>query len=166
MKDNNITILRNIAIICIVIHHSMMAFCGWPPNHSIGGYIPSWTYLINFELKALGLGAFTFISGYVLFYQNNKKESFSKFLFKKTKRILLPCLFFGVIYGILFPDFMYNNWPSIINGTHLWYLPMLFLCIFIVSVDIFCRNKNYLIFIAWISFYLLGSLSHFRTLKI
>lgn len=36
----NINVLRCMAIIAIVLHHSMIAFCGWPPNHAIGGEIP------------------------------------------------------------------------------------------------------------------------------
>ena len=36
----SITYLRNMAIVAIVLHHSMIAFCGWPPNHAIGGNIP------------------------------------------------------------------------------------------------------------------------------
>lgn len=60
----------------------------------------------------------------------------------KTKRLLLPCLFFGVIYFMCFHDIMPNVSPfKIFSGIgHLWYLPCLF-WLFIIQYIIIKNNR-------------------------
>lgn len=66
-------------------------------------------------------------------------------------RILIPCVLFAVVYDIFFPDFMFDDFPSPINGTHLWYLPMLFICLCVISLDIYKPQFSFcLIFLFWI----------------
>lgn len=77
--NSNITYLRNMAIVAIVLHHSLIAFCGWPPNHAIGGNIPVVADILSGLLKNFGLGVFTFISGFVLYYQSKKQDSCQHF---------------------------------------------------------------------------------------
>lgn len=157
--------LRNFAIIAIVLHHTISAFCGWPPNHAVGGEIPQWVLYTSAMCKPFGLGLFTFISGYVLYYQWRKRESFARFLLKKTRRILLPCLICAFMYGMLFSSYMYYDWwPAAINGTHLWYLPMLFLCIMIVSLHFYVKHSLLFICISLAFILVLAKLTHFRTL--
>lgn len=166
MKNNDIAFLRFLAIIAIVLHHSFCAFGGWPPNHAIGGEIPVYAYAISGILKTFGLGSFTFMSGYVLYYQKGKNDTYMGFLIKKARRILVPCLFWAIIYWIFFSTFMYNDWPSPINGTHLWYLPMLFVSILIVSYDIYCGRYSFaFLVIAWLFFVALSRFIHVRTLS-
>lgn len=113
-------------------------FGGWPPSHNISTLLPPYIWVVSGSFKTLGLGVFTFISGYVLYYQVYKKESFCVFLQKKIKRILLSCITVACIYWIIFPDFMdQNKFPAFINGTHLWYLPMIFLVTVTTSILIF-----------------------------
>lgn len=163
--NNTISYLRNFAIISIVLHHSIAAFCGWPPGHAIGGSVPWTALMISATSKFLGLGLFTFISGFVLFYQTNKEIPFLKFLHKKTKRILLPCLVLGCVYGLLFGSYMNPDWPSPINGTHLWYLPMLFLCIIVASSHFYLRHPICFIGFCCIVIALLAKMTHFLTLS-
>ena len=165
MKENQtICFLRNAAIIAIVLHHSMSAFCGWPPNHSIGGAIPTISFVLSGLFKNFGLGVFTFISGFCLYYQSKKEESFFQFLRKKSNRIIIPCLFFGCVYGLFFSSYMFPTWPAIINGTHLWYLPMLFLCILVTSFHFYAkRYACLLIALCYIGTFLLASWTHCRT---
>ena len=151
MKDYDIVVLRVLAILTIVLHHSMLAF-SWPPHYHIEANIPIYANLMSQSLKDFGLGAFTFISGYVLYYQNKKQEKWNSFLLKKIKRILIPCLLYGLLYHIFFLEFTCNIWPPAINGTHLWYLPMLFICIMITSIDFYYKNSISLIIIIWILF--------------
>jgi fucose 4-O-acetylase-like acetyltransferase len=141
MKQNQtVCFLRTAAIIAIVLHHSMLAFCGLPSNHSIGGAIPPISDVLSYLCKNFGLGVFTFISGYCLYYQSKKEENFIQFLRKKTNRLIVPCLFFGCVYGLFFSSYMFPAWPAIINGTHLWYLPMLFLCILFTSFHFYVKR--------------------------
>lgn len=151
MKDYDIVVLRALAILTIVLHHSMLAF-SWPPYYHIEANVPTYANLMSQSLKDFGLGTFTFISGYVLYYQNKKQEKWKSFLQKKIKRILIPCLFYGLLYHIFFPEFTCNIWPPAINGTHLWYLPMLFICIMITSIDFYYKKSISLIIIVWILF--------------
>lgn len=161
----NITIsyLRNLAIAAIVLHHSMLAFGGWPPNHGIEADVPLGAWYVSDLLKNFGLGVFTFISGFVLFYQSKKTETFGHFLLKKVKRILMPCLFWACIYGLFFSTYMYISCPSAINGTHLWYLPMLFLCIVVTSSHFYSKYPYAVVAFCYLLFLLLSKFTHFRT---
>lgn len=114
-------------------------------------------------LKNFGLGVFTFISGFVLFYQSHKYEAFTHFLIKKTKRILIPCLFWGCVYAMFFGSYMSSSWPAAVNGTHLWYLPMLFLCIVVTSSHFYSKYPFVLVAFSYIVFLLLSKFTHFRT---
>lgn len=161
--NNRISYLRNIAIISIVLHHAMSAFTGWPPNHEIGGHVPIFASLISGIFKTLGLGLFSFISGYVLYYQRAKKELFGRFVVKKAKRILIPCITWASVYGIFFQSYMFDVFPSSINGTHLWYLPMLFIGILVVALDLFTDKGPFYILLAWFCLSLLNMVIPFRT---
>lgn len=131
--NTNLSYLRIVAIVCIVLHHCFCVYTGWPPNTGIIQIIPNWSSLLSELIKTFGLTIFTFISGYLFFYQKKKHLCFVSFVWNKTKRILIPAIIFGVLYWILFPQYMYKIFPACINGTHLWYLPMIFLCMLIVS---------------------------------
>ncbi len=161
--NQTITYLRNVAILAIVLHHCMCAFCGWPPNHEIGGDIPSIANTFSGMAKNLGLGVFTFISGYVLYYQTKKNETYTHLFTKKVKRILLPCLFWGCVYVAFFSSYMYSNWPSGINGTHLWYLPMLFLCLMITGATFYVKRPWTLLGFCLLVMFVLAKFTHFRT---
>lgn len=163
--DYKVALCRNIAIVSIVFHHTLCAFGGWPPNHTFGLPLPEFLWFISGEAKAIGLGTFTFVSGFLFAMQRNKSVSFMPLLWKKIKRILFPCLFFGIIYQCLFPSFMYHVWPAPINGTHLWYLPMILLCMIIAMPHLYIKKYSIsfvLVFYTILSY--CGSILGFRTL--
>lgn len=123
MRDNSIVLLRFVAIICIVYHHSISSITGWPPIE-----IPQLTIypIVLFSstlAKNIGLVMFTFISGYLVFLSGKKLSP--NYVRKKFKRVIIPCVLAAGIYFIIFPNLMYDNDP--VNGTHLWYLPMIFI---------------------------------------
>lgn len=148
-KNYNIEFLRDIAITAIVLHHTLCIFAGWPPNADLGDKeLP--LFLINLSIysKSIGLGLFTFIAGYVLNYSIRRKESFLLFLKKKTVRLLVPCVIFAILYAAVFPMYMLSyGQSSPINGTHLWYLPMLFLCVLITDLHAYIRKQQCIILI-------------------
>lgn len=129
--------LRCVAITCIITIHSLSTFIGWPPKYVINCPIPEIGVFVCTNLHILGLGLFTFIAGYVLAFQYKKTESYGRFLKKKAQRILVPLLFFAIIYQVGFSDFTIENFPNCVNGSHLWYLPMLFGLTLLVAVSIF-----------------------------
>lgn len=77
----------------------------------------------------------------------------------------MPCTLFGIMYWLLFPSFMFSNWPAPINGPHLWYLPMIFLCMLVASIHVYARRRMPVLFVlvayAFISF--CGNVLCFRT---
>lgn len=130
------------------------------------GEIPLYANELSGFFKTFGLGAFSFISGYVLYYQKSKNESFITFLQKKATRILIPCVLFALVYDIFFPDFMFNDFPSPINGTHLWYLPMLFICLCVIAMDVYMPKLSMgLISIFWLACVILYRFVPIRTIS-
>ena len=67
-------------------------------------------------------------------------------------------------YYVLFNNFMNRDWPSFINGTHLWYLPMLFVCCMILSSKIYLKKySDIVIWVSWIAMILAYKMTGFRT---
>lgn len=118
----------------------MCMYWGWPPIPFDFGDLHSWSFEGNIsgELKTIGLGLFTFLSGFCLYFSKAKQLPFGKFLIHKVKRLLVPCAFFALLYWLIFPTMMYDN--DAVNGTHLWYIPMIFICIMIVSAQIYIQR--------------------------
>lgn len=164
-SQRNITIsyLRVAALLSILFHHTICMYGDWPPlANPFEVYIPSQIWLMSASAKGIGLNFFTFISGFVLFYQAKKQQTFPKFLWKKIIRIVFPCLAFGLAYWLIFPDLMFNNNP--INGTHLWFLPMLFLSILVVSVHFYLPKAFWIVMALYAILYKLGNYTTLRTL--
>lgn len=157
---------RVLACISIVFHHTICALLGgWPPSgYQLIDTIPSWAYILSSQAKALGLDGFTFISGAVLYYSMHKHLSFFRFAWNKVKRILVPMLIFALLYKILFPNLMYSTFPAPVNGTHLWYLLMIFLCIMIVSLHFHTRNAFLWIVLFYFALRKCAMFSDFRTI--
>lgn len=161
--DYNISLLRDIAIICIILHHTLTIYTGWPPNHIVNTELPAYMLIISQLLKGLGLGTFTFISGYLMFNQSKKKYPFKLFAKTKAQRLLYPLVVFGVAYQILFPSFMLPFWPTPFNGTHLWYLPMLFICMMITSVDLYLKKPKIWLAVIYLCILCINQFISFRT---
>lgn len=139
-KDFIIVYLRAAAIIMIVFHHSLLMFQGWPPS-DLSNIGLKFSLLLNLcdAAKAYGLGIFTFISGYLICFGN---ASFGlSYIIKKAKKILLPCMLAAIAYTLLFPQFLGDTNPII--GTHLWYLPMIFIFYLLKPI---LRSDNIYIF--------------------
>lgn len=159
----NLSVLRVIAITFIVLHHSFCIYGVWPPHSGISVHLPLWAHLCSSILKTTGLSVFTFISGYLLYNQGMKHPRLISFVKKKTKRILLPTILFGGLYWLTFPQYMFASYPSFVNGTHLWYLPMLFLCMMITSVCFYTKRGIAIVMSLWVMMFFLKNLFGGRT---
>jgi peptidoglycan/LPS O-acetylase OafA/YrhL len=159
--DNNIVLLRFIAIILIVYHHSIISLCGWPPIDISLPTLPMSVLLSSGLAKNIGLVLFTFISGYLITY-TGKSYSLG-YIWNKVRKILFPCVIIATLYYFLFPSMMFDSDP--VNGTHLWYLPMIFLFyMFSPAVKTKSLSKSVLlIFLAFGSFVLMSKLTSLRT---
>lgn len=133
LKD--VVILRLLLIVLLVLYHSFCIFNGaWQvPNDypQIPAYY--WTAQMAYSFM---LETFVFISGYLYGDQVLKKGTsiicIKGTILRKGKRLLLPCIFFGTIYYLMFYELnkpLYKIVYTILNGAgHLWFLPMLFWC--------------------------------------
>ena len=104
------------------------------------------------------LEAMTFISGLLLGYQCMRKPGYMNFhscVVKKVKRILLPCVIFGVAYYWMFDDmsasFLHMTY-EVLNGCgHLWFLPMIFWCFvltYLITLKIHHSKCKYVLIIS------------------
>ncbi len=168
MKNNKITNLRALAIILVVLGHSIIIYkSGWnyyttSQDCQLLNYICLFIYLFHMPL-------FFSISGY-LFIDSCTKKKFSAILKNKFKRLIIPYLIIGILWvypiriisnysGFFGHSFLYNVIINIILGLdngHLWFLPSLFL-MFIISyfLEKYVKNKK-IKFILILFMFLLG----------
>ena len=127
--------MRPILIISIMLGHAFTMFTNsvsWPLPDGVR-QIEAYRWF-NPTLISFALQAFVFVSGYLFAYKypNCAPDSKSKFILNKTKRIIVPSVFFSVLYVLLLSPQNFNNASvvyEIVNGAgHLWFLPMLFWC--------------------------------------
>lgn len=131
----DVVAIRLSLILLLVVYHALCIYTGaWDSPFLTDIDIPFYDYL-GMLIHSFQLETMVFISGLLLGYNALKKPkalSFHSCVVKKAKRILLPCLLFGIIYYVMFYD-LQASWYSIIwkllNGCgHLWFLPMIFWC--------------------------------------
>ncbi len=121
-------VCRAFATISIVMTHSFAPYSGcW--SISVPDVFPY--KCIGLFANVFNLSLFVFISGYVFSFQDSKcpTKGYKDIIRKKFKRLIIPCLFWGLIYMFVFN--MALNSPidllSYLSGVgHLWFLPMLF----------------------------------------
>jgi len=159
--NNNITILRDAAIVCIVMHHVLYAFHNWPAQYTIGTQLPIGLLYAIPILRHIGLACFTFISGYVLYYQSKKEITYNLLLINKIRRLIIPCVVYALLYWSAFSSCLTNN--DAINGTHLWYLPMIFLCCCILATSFYTRYYIVVIAFFYILFRIVGQFYYVKT---
>lgn len=125
-RDGILVYMRSFSVFCIVLHHAICAFDGWPPHSPFSGQaVPSWLWSLCRLTKTWGLSSFAFMAGYCAVFSLERYGRFT-FMMRKIDHLLVPCGFWGLVYWWIFPSMMLSDSP--VNGTHLWFIPMLFLC--------------------------------------
>lgn len=137
----DISLLRAIALGAIVLHHSMAVYQGWPPEHGLSWELPPAAVAVSDAARKAGLAMFTMVSGYLAASTVRSTASAWTFIAAKAMRLLLPMAVIGALYALLFPGMADPRWPAAINGTHLWYLPMLMLCMLMAAPLIALRTR-------------------------
>lgn len=131
-----ISIIRPLIIFLLVAYHALCVFTGgWNPPDGVSSNTFYWWLghlICGFRIETIA-----FVGGYVFFFQCSelgKRIGPLPFVWKKFKRLIIPCFIFGTIYFLLY---RFNparfNWNvafwRVANGIgHLWFLPMLFWC--------------------------------------
>lgn len=130
---DEVSFIRPILILLVVLYHSMAIHTGNWEMPEGGTIIPVYKAIGRLSY-AFMLEAFTFISGYVWAYQREtrgKKDGIWKLCKKKSLRLLLPMIIFGIFYIFLFEPYYFSVMHLIEGAGHLWFLPMLFECFII-----------------------------------
>lgn len=160
MKNNKIVNIRALAILIVVLGHSIILYSkGWWFYQSIYS-VPFLDKLKNF-INIIQMPLFFSISGFLFYYSLNKKSKFKNFLIKKSKRLLIPFIIIGICWMIPikllvhYAGYQDLSFLKIIGtlflGTdsgHLWYLPTLFIIFIIVFIMKKILDKKYDIIIA------------------
>lgn len=152
MRGNNklnldeVSFIRPILIVLLVFYHATCIHIqtgSWTLPKGVEE-LPIYIFAGKFAYAFL-LESFVFISGYVWACQVERKGRIDDFFYllkKKTIRLLVPLLIFGIPY-ILIIEKECINIPHLIEGPgHLWFLPMLFCC-FIVGWSILKTGFSY-----------------------
>lgn len=128
--------MRCILILSIVIGHvfaiySLKESSSWTIPMGLS-YISCYSWINSFFIS-FSLQAFVLISGYIYEYQGFRDGVMAK----KTKRLLIPLVLFGIMYMVLIEKTYGISIESVyhlLNGPgHLWFLPMLFWC-FVIAI--------------------------------
>lgn len=130
-----ISIIRPLVIFLLVVYHCLCIFTGgWHAPAGVGANELYWW--LGKLISGFRIECIAFVGGYVMAYQMircGKDQHLLPFLYKKVRRLIIPCLVFGLAYWMLF---RYNgvwHWRPMLlrlfGGVgHLWFLPMLFWC--------------------------------------
>jgi len=131
-----ISIIRPLIIFLLVVYHSLCVFTGgWAIPEGVPSHPAYWW--LGHLISGFRIETIAFVGGYVFCYQCfelGRRNGFLGFVWKKFKRLIIPCFVFGTVYFLLFrfhPDkFSWNvAFWRVANGIeHLWFLPMLFWC--------------------------------------
>lgn len=160
LKD--VVVIRPLFIAIVVIYHAFIIYMGgWDkPKNFIP--IDEYNWLANF-LYFIRMQGFVFMAGYVYAYQVlalKKDSSLVAIILKKFKRLILPSIFFSLIYFFIFynrNDYsLFSGIIKILSGAgHMWFLPMLFWCFLWGKLLLLIRNHDALILIVLLLFSLL-----------
>ena len=119
-----------------MVYHALCPYTGgWAPPDGVTGNTLYWW--LGHLISGFRIETIAFVGGYVFCFQsveNNRRVSFCRFLWKKFRRLIIPCFLFGTIYFLLFNfnphrfDWGVAFWKVANGVSHLWFLPMLFWC--------------------------------------
>lgn len=148
-KLNNISFIKTITMLVVVLYHSMLFYTGnWftvIKPVKVLNYIDYITTFINTYTMPI----FVFCSGYLFFYQKRKNNKYNNLLIdikKRFNRLVIPYIFTSLLWiipiGIVLFKYTINDiikkFVLGMSPSQLWFLLMLFI-VFIINY--FLANK-------------------------
>lgn len=129
---DHMNLLRVFGISIVVLRHTFAPFTN---SWRISEFY-DYNILADFTgryISTLSMPLFVFISGYIYCYLRNSLNKYSTYRIlthKKTRRLLVPYLFFALIYNYFF--LVYDSLQSYLShlwfgSGHLWFLLMMFI---------------------------------------
>lgn len=164
-KLNNINNIRVLAIILVVLGHSIILYSSSWNLYQTSNIVPFLDYLKR-VIDIVQMPLFFAISGYLFFFSHKKYQGIMSIIVKKFKRLIILFFCVGLLYllpirklirysGYVDKSILYliiNNFLRVSDVGHLWYLPALFF-VFIISelillilekVPYFCEKSEIL----------------------
>lgn len=148
----DIEFLRILAMLSIVMGHCFAIYGSWETSLKLEDSTESLVYRgVHPFLIYWALPIFTAISGYLIGYRGvftSSSFNYKAFIWKKTKRLYFPAVFFSLLYALLFHrevfcDIRLLMWLFIDGQGHLWFLYMLFsLYILAYPVYLLCQKST------------------------
>lgn len=139
-RDNRIEALRTIAILLVVVGHSIIIYSSSWRIYSAPIQSPGFDILKKC-IDLIQMPLFFAISGYLFYLTSSKPIRFIQFCKDKSRRLIIPYMIFALFWvipirlAVSYPN--YTGIPLyriIVNATvlgidngHLWFLPALFL---------------------------------------
>jgi len=167
-KDNSVQSLRGLAIILIVMAHVI----GYTSKEVMKAADHSFLRYLYYTFEYFRLPLFSVISGWAYSLRPISKDTWASFLTNKTRRLILPMIFVGLLYffarlfapGINRPVDIDDLWKIFVFKYDLyWFLPSLFwvfIMICLVEVQGWIKKFN-----GWLLFLIISlsilSISHF-----
>lgn len=134
MQNNATIYLSLIRIFCIywvvLVQHNMTPFLpvwNFLPavnNESLLLFVPKFSSVVKY-ISLLTMPLCFFVSGMVLSITNGLNRNACEFALNKVKRILLPCILFGIAFQVLREKSV--NVSAFTGYFHLWFLWYLFI---------------------------------------
>ena len=148
----DIELLRILAMLSIVMGHCFAIYGVWTTPLSLERSPEYSLYCgVNPILIYWALPIFTAISGYLIGYRGvfaSNSFNYKAFIWKKTKRLYFPAVFFSLLYALLFHREVFYDIRLLsrvfIDGQgHLWFLCMLFLLyVLAYPVYLLCQKRT------------------------
>lgn len=155
-RDNNITCIRGITCLLVVIGHILGLFTWLVPSNMGGGTDYKVILFLRNFIYTFHMPLFMSVSGYLFYFELGKNSNFITFAVKKFFRLIVP--FIIMLYGYYRPaDYLIGNETFVIHESAianiyeylkisttgaLWYLYILF--------GIFIFNKLLSFFLSFI----------------
>lgn len=118
-----------------MVYHCLCVFTGgWKVPEGVEPNVAYWW--LGKLISGFRIESIAFVGGYVMAYQmiaRQRDRRLLPFVWKKVKRLIVPCVVFGFAFWMLFRYNGHWDWRNmtfrLLGGVaHLWFLPMLFWC--------------------------------------
>ncbi len=125
-KVPELNILKSLAFLAVVFQSSMMFAINQPTVSAEQAVMIG----MFFNFAKFSAPAFIFITGFALLYHHEKQVHYQHYILEKTSELIVPYLFWTMIYLIASHSFSYGEAiKAVLAGTaapHLWYVVMVF----------------------------------------
>ena len=137
-KINNISFIKTIMMLIIVLYHSMLFFGDQWFEYETPIYNANYLYNIALWLSTFHVQTFAMSSGFLFYYLRIEKDKYNNpknDILKRAKRLLIPYFFTSLLWAIPITTYYFNysfkdiiiNFLFMKNPNQLWFLIMLFL---------------------------------------